>query len=133
MLTERLTLTQFLAEDRRRRPGSSEEIDALIGDVALACKAISKRIASGALSGVLGAAGEVHRGLASIQTRPSQPELSANFARNSHGAEAGPCGHRSCPNPLGRAQAKGHIACALRGGKRWPRCTRWEFRRATTA
>jgi fructose-1,6-bisphosphatase I / sedoheptulose-1,7-bisphosphatase len=57
MLSERLTLTQFLTEDRRRRPGSSEEVDALIVDVALACKAISKRIASGALAGVLGSAG----------------------------------------------------------------------------
>jgi len=53
MLTERPTLTQFLTED----PGSSQEITALIADVALACKAISQRTASGALSGVLGAAG----------------------------------------------------------------------------
>jgi fructose-1,6-bisphosphatase I / sedoheptulose-1,7-bisphosphatase len=57
MQTERPTLTQFLTEDRRRHPGPRAEIDALIGDVALACKAISRRIASGALSGVLGAAG----------------------------------------------------------------------------
>ena len=56
MLTERSTLTQFLIEERRRHPGSSGELNALILDVALACKAISKRIASGALAGVLGAA-----------------------------------------------------------------------------
>ncbi len=57
MLTERPTLTQFLTEERRRHPGSTADVDALILDVALACKAISQRIASGALAGVLGAAG----------------------------------------------------------------------------
>lgn len=57
MLTERPTLTQFLTEDRRRHAGAHEDIDALIVDVALACKAISRRIAAGALAGVLGAAG----------------------------------------------------------------------------
>ena len=56
MLTERSTLTQFLIEERRRYPGSSGELNSLILDVALACKAISKRIASGALTGVLGSA-----------------------------------------------------------------------------
>ncbi len=60
MLTERSTLTQFLIEERRRHPGSSGDLNSLILDVALACKAISKRIASGALTGVLGNAGAVN-------------------------------------------------------------------------
>jgi fructose-1,6-bisphosphatase I / sedoheptulose-1,7-bisphosphatase len=60
MLTERSTLTQFLIEERRRHPGSSGELNSLILDVSLACKAISKRIASGALTGILGAAGAVN-------------------------------------------------------------------------
>jgi fructose-1,6-bisphosphatase I/sedoheptulose-1,7-bisphosphatase len=60
MLTERSTLTQFLIEERRRHPGSSGELNSLILDVALACKAISKRIASGALTGILGGAGAVN-------------------------------------------------------------------------
>jgi fructose-1,6-bisphosphatase I/sedoheptulose-1,7-bisphosphatase len=60
MLTDRSTLTQFLIEERRRHPGSSGELNSLILDVALACKAISKRIASGALTGVLGNAGAVN-------------------------------------------------------------------------
>ncbi|ORA26954.1 class 1 fructose-bisphosphatase [Mycobacterium aquaticum] len=60
MLTERSTLTQFLIEERRRHPRSSGELNALIHDVALACKAISQRIASGALSGVIGKAGAVN-------------------------------------------------------------------------
>jgi fructose-1,6-bisphosphatase I/sedoheptulose-1,7-bisphosphatase len=60
MLTERSTLSQFLIEERRRHPGSSGELNSLILDVALACKAISRRIASGALTGVLGKAGAVN-------------------------------------------------------------------------
>ena len=60
MLTRRSTLTQFLIEERRRHPFSSGELNSLILDVALACKAISRRTASGALSGVLGTAGAVN-------------------------------------------------------------------------
>jgi fructose-1,6-bisphosphatase I/sedoheptulose-1,7-bisphosphatase len=60
MLTERSTLTQFLIEERRRHPDSSGELNSLILDVALACKAISKRIASGALTGILGKVGAVN-------------------------------------------------------------------------
>jgi fructose-1,6-bisphosphatase I/sedoheptulose-1,7-bisphosphatase len=60
MLTDRSTLTQFLIEERRRHPGSSGELNSLILDVALACKAISKRVESGALTGVLGNAGAVN-------------------------------------------------------------------------
>jgi fructose-1,6-bisphosphatase I/sedoheptulose-1,7-bisphosphatase len=49
MLTDHTTLTQFLIEDRRRYPGATGELDSLILDVALACKAIAKRVAYGAL------------------------------------------------------------------------------------
>ena len=54
MLADRTTLTQFLIEERRRHPGASGELNGLILDVALACKAISRQVASGALTGVLG-------------------------------------------------------------------------------
>lgn len=60
MLTDRATLARFLIEERRRHPASSGELNALILDVALACKAISRRIASGALTGVLGKADAVN-------------------------------------------------------------------------
>jgi fructose-1,6-bisphosphatase I/sedoheptulose-1,7-bisphosphatase len=60
MLTDRSTLTQFLIEERRRHPGSSGDLNSLILDVALACKAISRRIASGALTGSLGKVGAVN-------------------------------------------------------------------------
>jgi fructose-1,6-bisphosphatase I/sedoheptulose-1,7-bisphosphatase len=58
MFTTRSTLTQFLIEERRRHPDASGELNSLILNVALACKAISKRVASGALSDALGAAGD---------------------------------------------------------------------------
>ena len=54
MLTDRTTLTQFLIEERRRHPEASGELNALILDIALACKAISRAVARGALDGVLG-------------------------------------------------------------------------------
>ncbi len=56
MLTDHTTLAQFLIEEGRRYPGASGELNSLILDVALACKAIAKRVAYGALGGVLGAA-----------------------------------------------------------------------------
>jgi fructose-1,6-bisphosphatase I / sedoheptulose-1,7-bisphosphatase len=56
MLADHTTLTQFLIEERRRYPGAVGELNSLILDVALACKAIAKRVAYGALGGALGAA-----------------------------------------------------------------------------
>jgi fructose-1,6-bisphosphatase I/sedoheptulose-1,7-bisphosphatase len=53
-LTNRSTLTQFLIEERRRFPGASGDFNALILDVALACKAISRAVAFGELGGVMG-------------------------------------------------------------------------------
>ncbi len=50
----RATLTQFLIEERRRAPGATGDLNALITDVSLACKAISCKVAYGALGGVLG-------------------------------------------------------------------------------
>ena len=48
------TLTQFLIEERRRAPGATGDLNGLITDVSLACKAISRNVAYGALGGVLG-------------------------------------------------------------------------------
>ena len=53
----RATLTQFLIEERRRAPSATGDLNALITDVSLACKAISRKVAYGALGGVLGSAG----------------------------------------------------------------------------
>jgi fructose-1,6-bisphosphatase I/sedoheptulose-1,7-bisphosphatase len=54
MLADRTTLAQFLIEEQRRHPGACGELNALILDVALACKAIANRVSAGALGGVLG-------------------------------------------------------------------------------
>jgi fructose-1,6-bisphosphatase I/sedoheptulose-1,7-bisphosphatase len=53
----RSTLTQFLIEERRRAPWRDGRAEALITDVSLACKAIAKRVAYGALSDTVGSAG----------------------------------------------------------------------------
>jgi len=56
-LSRRTTLTQFLIEERRRFPDASGDFNALILDVALACKAIARSVAFGALGDALGAQG----------------------------------------------------------------------------
>jgi fructose-1,6-bisphosphatase I/sedoheptulose-1,7-bisphosphatase len=53
-LSQRTTLTQFLIEERRRYPDASGDFNALILDVALACKAIARSVAFGALGDMLG-------------------------------------------------------------------------------
>jgi fructose-1,6-bisphosphatase I / sedoheptulose-1,7-bisphosphatase len=50
-------LTQFLIEERRRAPGATGALNALLIDVSLACKAISRKVALGALADMLGSAG----------------------------------------------------------------------------
>ena len=47
----RFTLTQYLIEQRRRFPGASGDFNALLLDLALACKAIARSVAFGALEG----------------------------------------------------------------------------------
>ncbi|NMF89902.1 class 1 fructose-bisphosphatase [Aromatoleum petrolei] len=51
---ERTTLTEYLIAQRRRHPGATGEFNALILQLAQACKAISRAVAHGALGGVLG-------------------------------------------------------------------------------
>lgn len=48
-LSKRQTLTQYLIEQRRRFPDASGELNALILEVALACKAIARAVAFGEL------------------------------------------------------------------------------------
>lgn len=60
MLANHTTLVRFLIEERARHPEASGDLNALILDVALACKAISNRVAQGELGGVLGAADAVN-------------------------------------------------------------------------
>ncbi len=54
LLTQRSTLTQFLIEERRRFPTAGGDFNALILDVAIACKAIARAVAFGELGGTMG-------------------------------------------------------------------------------
>lgn len=54
-LSHRWTLTRYLIEERRRYPQASGDLNALILDVALACKAIARIVAFGSLGDSLGA------------------------------------------------------------------------------
>jgi fructose-1,6-bisphosphatase I / sedoheptulose-1,7-bisphosphatase len=53
-LRQRPTLTQYLIEQRRRFPGASGDFNALLLDVAIACKAIANAVAFGELGGAMG-------------------------------------------------------------------------------
>ena len=48
-LSHRWTLTRYLIEERRRFPGASGDLNALVLDVSLACKAIARLVAFGGL------------------------------------------------------------------------------------
>ncbi len=50
-LSKRFTLTHYLIEERRRYPDAGGDFNALILDVALACKAIARAVAFGELGG----------------------------------------------------------------------------------
>ena len=49
-LSKKRTLTQYLIEQRRRFPQASGDLNALILDVSIACKAIARQVALGALA-----------------------------------------------------------------------------------
>jgi len=59
-LTGRWTLTRYLIEQRRRYPEASGELNALILDVSLACKALARIVARGPLGVAMPAGGEVN-------------------------------------------------------------------------
>jgi fructose-1,6-bisphosphatase I / sedoheptulose-1,7-bisphosphatase len=53
-LSKRSTLTRFLIEERRRYPNASGDLNALLLDVAIACKRIARLVAFGELGDALG-------------------------------------------------------------------------------
>ncbi len=53
-LSQRWTLTRYLIEERRRYPQASGDLNALILDISLACKAISRIVSFGELGDRLG-------------------------------------------------------------------------------
>ncbi|MGB4440611.1 MAG: class 1 fructose-bisphosphatase [Coriobacteriia bacterium] len=54
LLAKRATLTQYLIEVRRHKPGATGDFNELILQVALACKSIAKKVAHGTLHEALG-------------------------------------------------------------------------------
>ncbi len=69
-LSKRQTLTQYLIDQRRRFPNASGELNALILDVSIACKAIARAVAFGELGdtggnvgGAVNVQGEVQKKL----------------------------------------------------------------------
>jgi fructose-1,6-bisphosphatase I / sedoheptulose-1,7-bisphosphatase len=60
MLAARTTLNQFLIEERQRYPEATGDLNALINDVAMACKGIARRVAYGALENVLGSTASIN-------------------------------------------------------------------------
>lgn len=56
----RITLTQFLIEERRRFPEATGEFNSLLLNVALCCKRIARKVAAGALGGAFGSAQAVN-------------------------------------------------------------------------
>ncbi len=59
-LTGRWTLTRYLIEERRRYPQASGELNALILDISLACKAIARIVAMGALGEAMPTGGDTN-------------------------------------------------------------------------
>ena len=60
MIRQRITLTQFLIEERRRFPEASGSFNSAILAAALSCKSLSRKVAYGALANLHGAAGETN-------------------------------------------------------------------------
>jgi len=69
-LTGRWTLTRYLIEQRRRFPEASGELNALILDVSLACKALARIVARGPLADM---PGELRGGELNIQGEVQKP------------------------------------------------------------
>lgn len=73
-LSQRSTLTQYLIEQRRRFPAAGGDFNALILDVALACKAIARTVALGELAHTPGAgAGSRPGGDINVQGETQKP------------------------------------------------------------
>jgi fructose-1,6-bisphosphatase I/sedoheptulose-1,7-bisphosphatase len=72
-LSHRSTLTQYLIEQRRRFPGAKGDFNALILDVALACKAIARAVAFGELGSAASQQGGELGGAVNVQGETQKP------------------------------------------------------------
>ena len=66
-LSHRWTLTRYLIEQRRRFPQASGDLNALILDVSIACKAIARIVALGELGDITAAAALPEAGALNVQ------------------------------------------------------------------
>ncbi len=79
--SNRSTLTQFLIEERRKFPGASGDFNALILDVALACKAIARSVAFGELGQMAGEVEGAAGGEVNVQGETQKPlDVLSNIA-----------------------------------------------------
>ncbi len=73
-LSQRWTLTRYLIEERRRFPNASGDLNALILDISLACKAIARIVAFGELGDSLsGDIGRAAGGATNVQGEVQKP------------------------------------------------------------
>ncbi len=72
-LSKRWTLTRYLIEERRRYPQASGDLNALILDVSLACKAIARIVAFGELGDSLMQAPQPQAGALNVQGEVQKP------------------------------------------------------------
>jgi len=72
-LSQRWTLTRYLIEERRRFPQASGELNGLILDVSLACKAIARIVAFGELGDAFGQAVPPAGGALNVQGEVQKP------------------------------------------------------------
>ena len=72
-LSRRWTLTRYLIEERRRFPEASGDLNALILDISLACKAIARIVALGELGDIFTQAPKPEAGAVNVQGEVQKP------------------------------------------------------------
>ena len=72
-LSHRWTLTRYLIEERRRFPQASGDLNALILDVSLACKAIARIVSFGELGDSFAPAPRPDAGAVNVQGEVQKP------------------------------------------------------------
>ena len=72
-LSQRWTLTRYLIEERRRFPEASGDLNALLLDVSMACKAIARIVAFGQLDDAMGSAPPPPGGAVNVQGEVQKP------------------------------------------------------------
>ena len=72
-LSQRWTLTRYLIEERRRYPQASGDLNALILDISIACKAIARIVSFGELGDGLAAAPKPEAGSVNVQGEVQKP------------------------------------------------------------